>query len=442
MMGVFSGTFDRAVLRIALPAIVSNVTVPLLGLVDTAIVGHLGSPAYIGAIAVGGMIFSVIYWLFGFLRAGTSGFTSQAFGANYEDGVTASLLRSSFFALLVSGLILLLQYPIGELAFRLIDSTPEVEAAARTYFRVCIWGAPAVILLYGFNGWFIGLQSTRITMAVALVQNVVNILASLFFVFVLEMEVAGVALGTVAAQYVGLAMAVVMWRKRFPQYCRVSPATRVLDGKALLDFVQVNRDIFLRTLCIICVTSFFTTVGARQGNIVLAANSILLQLFYLFSFFMDGFSNAGEALAGQYVGARDSRAFKRTVGCVFKWGVAVAAVFTLVYAVWGGSVLSLLTDDADVLALAAVFMPWTVAVPFSGFAAFLWDGIFIGTTSTGRLFLSMFLATCGFFLLFFLLFPLIGNHGLWVAFCFFLLLRGFVQTLFYPGLFAKKIAPF
>ncbi len=437
----FSAPSDKAILRIALPAIVSNITVPLLGLADTAIVGHLGTSAYIGAIAVGGMIFSVVYWLFGFLRAGTSGFASQAQGAGLGNDVAASLYRSAFLALLISALILICRHPLGELAFFLVDASSEVEAAARLYFGICIWGAPAVILLYAFNGWFIGLQNTTVTMFVSLVQNVVNIVASLFFVYVLGMQVAGVALGTVLAQYAGLVMAIVLWLEKFARYRHAGPLVHIFSVRRLLGFLRVNRDIFLRTLCILSVTSFFTAAGARQGSLVLAANAVLLQFFYLFSYFMDGFSNAGEALAGHYVGARNVRQFKITVHGLFKWGVAVAAAFTVVYAVLGDFLLSVLTNDADVLLLASGFSPWIVAVPFAGFAAFLWDGVFIGTTSTGRLFLSMLLATGIFFLAYGLFFPLFGNHGLWLAFCLFLLTRGLVQSLFYPAVVTNKFAP-
>ncbi len=438
----FSAPSDKAILRIALPAIVSNITVPLLGLVDTAIVGHLGTSAYIGAIAVGGMIFSVVYWLFGFLRAGTSGFASQALGAGSCNDVAVSLYRSMFLALLISSLILICRHPIGELAFFLVDASPEVEAAARLYFGICIWGAPAVILLYAFNGWFIGLQNTTVTMSVALVQNVVNAVASLFFVYVLGMQVAGVALGTVLAQYVGLVMAIALWLGKYARYRHAGSWGRIFNGRGLLGFLRVNRDIFLRTLCILSVTSFFTASGARQGNLVLAVNAVLLQFFYLFSYFMDGFSNAGEALAGHYVGARDVKSFKTTVNSLFRWGVAVAAVFTVMYAVLGDFLLSVLTNDADVLVLASDFSLWIVAVPFAGFAAFLWDGVFIGTTSTGRLFLSMLLATGVFFGAYGLFFPLFGNHGLWMAFCLFLFSRGLVQSLFYPAVVANKFAPF
>lgn len=429
----------RTILKLALPAIVSNVTVPLLGLVDTAIVGHLGSPVYIGAIAIGGMIFSVIYWIFGFLRAGTSGFTSQAFGAGNTPDVKATLQRSILFALAVAILLLVLQVPIAKIAFQLLNSSAEVENAARTYFYICIWGAPAVLLLYGFNGWFIGLQSTKSTMFISLIQNLSNIVLSLLFVFGFGMRVAGVALGTLLAQYIGLLMALHFWKTRFKLYFHLDWTKKVLQNKEeILRFLRVNRDIMLRTLCILAVTTFFTSMGARQGNLTLAANAILIQLFYLFSYFMDGFSNAGEALAGQYHGAHDTSNFKKTVHLVFSWATILSLFCSVVYLLLGKFILSLLTNNQEVLKLSSQYFGWTVLVPLVGFAAFIWDGIFIGITATRYLFLSMFLATCGFFIAFALTFPSWGNHGLWFSFCLFLLLRGLFQTAFYPHLLKQR----
>jgi len=429
----------RTILKLALPAIVSNVTVPLLGLIDTAIVGHLGSPVYIGAIAIGGMIFSIIYWIFGFLRAGTSGFTSQAFGAERTSDIKATLQRSMLFALAVAILLLVLQVPIAKIAFQLLNSSADVEQTARTYFYICIWGAPAVLLLYGFNGWFIGLQSTKITMFISLIQNLVNIVLSILFVFGFGMKVAGVALGTLLAQYIGLVMAVYFWKTHFKRYFHLDWTKKVLQNKdEILRFLRVNRDIMLRTLCILSVTTFFTSMGARQGNLTLAANAILIQFFYLFSYFMDGFSNAGEALAGQYHGAHDILNFKKTVHLVFCWATILSLFCSVVYLLLGKFLLSLLTNNQEVMNLASQYFEWTILVPLVGFAAFIWDGIFIGITATRYLFLSMFLATCGYFIAFALTFPTWGNHGLWFSFCLFLLLRGLFQTAFYPHLLKQK----
>ena len=298
---------DRQILQIALPSIVSNITVPLLGLIDVAIVGHLGSPAYIGAIAVGGMLFNIIYWIFGFLRMGTSGMTSQAFGKRDLPEVVRLLLRSVGIGLAVAFCLILLQTPIRQGAFLLIHPTDEVREMATLYFHICIWGAPAMLGLYGLTGWFIGMQNSRIPMYIAITQNVVNIIASLGLVYLCGMKVEGVALGTLIAQYAGFLMGIVLWMhnygrlKRFWEIKNYKLKIKGREGagiwekEAMFRFFQVNRDIFLRTLCLVAVTLFFTSAGASQGEIILAVNTLLMQLFTLFSYVMDGFAYAGEA---------------------------------------------------------------------------------------------------------------------------------------------------
>ena len=283
---------NKKILQLAIPSIVSNITVPLLGLIDVAIVGHLGSAAYIGAIAVGGMLFNIIYWLFGFLRMGTSGMTSQAFGQRDLKEVTRVLLRAVGVGLFIALCLLLLQYPIRKIAFLLIDATPEVRELATVYFNICVWGAPAVLGLYGFAGWFIGMQNSRFPMFIAVIQDVVNIVGSLSFVYLLDMKIEGVALGTLIAQYAGLFMALLLWLRYYGRL-KIAFRWREIIGKAAMKrFFQVNSDIFFRTLCLVAVTTFFTSTGARQGDVVLAVNTLLMQLFTLFSYIMDGFAYA------------------------------------------------------------------------------------------------------------------------------------------------------
>lgn len=370
---------NKKILQLALPSIVSNITVPLLGLVDVAIVGHLGAASYIGAIAVGGMLFNIIYWLFGFLRMGTSGMTSQALGRRDLREVTRVLFRSVGVGILISLALLLLQYPIREIAFSLLDTTDEVERLATLYFNICVWGAPAVLGLYGFSGWFIGMQNSRFPMFIAITQNIVNIVASLIFVFVFGMKVQGVATGTLIAQYGGFGMAVFLWFAYYRKRLKVRFCWHeVMDKVAMRRFFQVNGDIFFRTLCLVAVTTFFTSTGARQGDIVLAVNTLLMQLFTLFSYIMDGFAYAGEALAGRYIGARNKSALSRMIRLLFSWGVGLSLSFTLLYGVGGKGFLSLLTNDSAVIQEAGTYFYWVLAVPFAGFAAFLWDGILIG----------------------------------------------------------------
>ncbi|RHJ81548.1 MATE family efflux transporter [Parabacteroides sp. AM08-6] len=419
---------NKKILQLAIPSIISNITVPLLGLIDVAIVGHLGAASYIGAIAVGGMLFTIIYWVFGFLRMGTSGMTSQAFGSRDLREVVRVLLRAVSVGVCISLCLLLLQYPIRKLAFALIETTPEVERLATVYFNICIWGAPAVLGLYGFAGWYIGMQNSRFPMFIAITQNVVNIVASLSFVFLLGMKVEGVALGTLLAQYGGLLMAVLLWFRYYGRL-KVNVRWREIGEKAAMRrFFSLNSDIFFRTLCLVAVTTFFTSTGARQGDVVLAVNTLLMQLFTLFSYIMDGFAYAGEALAGRYIGARNKQALNRMIRLLFGWGVGLSLFFTVLYAAGGKGFLGLLTNDVSVIHEAGSYFYWVLAVPLAGFAAFLWDGILIGATATRQMLWAMLVASGCFFLVYYLFEGEMGNHALWMAFLVYLSLRGIVQT--------------
>ena len=419
---------NKRILQIAVPSIISNITVPLLGLIDVTIVGHLGAAAYIGAIAVGGMLFNIIYWIFGFLRMGTSGMTSQAYGKHDLDEVARLLLRSVGVGLLIAIILVALQYPIRKLAFTFIQTTEEVERLATLYFRICIWGAPAMLGLYGFAGWFIGMQNSRFPMYIAITQNIVNIAASLCFVYLFHMKVAGVAWGTLTAQYAGFLMALLLWRRYYGGLKKHVAWHEVLKKEAMLRFFQVNRDIFLRTLCLVIVTLFFTSAGAAQGEIVLAVNTLLMQLFTLFSYIMDGFAYSGEALVGKYVGANNQPALYRTVRQLFIWGVGLSTGFTLLYFFGGKSFLGLLTNEISVIREAGNYFYWVLAIPLTGFAAFLWDGIFIGATATRQMFYSMLVASGSFFLVYYSLHEWMGNHALWLAFIVYLSLRGIMQA--------------
>lgn len=419
---------NKRILGLAVPSIISNITVPLLGLVDVSIVGHLGSATYIGAIAVGGMLFSMIYWIFGFLRMGTSGLTAQAYGRRDLAEVILSFVRSVGIAFGLGLLLILLQYPILKVAFTLIDTTPAIKELASLYFRICIWGAPAVLGLYSFAGWFVGMQNSRFPMYIAITQNVVNIAASLFFVFVWNRGVAGVAMGTLVAQYAGLLMASLLW---YGYYRRLWPKLNwkmLTDYEAMRSFFILNRDIFFRTLCLVAVTTYFTSRGAEQGDVILAVNTLLMQLFTLYSYIMDGFAYAGEALTGRYVGAHNRADLERMIRALFAWGIGLALTFTLLYGIGGSSFLGLLTNEREVLNASSDYFYWVLAIPLAGMAAFLWDGIYIGATASRQMLYSMLVASASFFLLQGLLQQQMGNHALWMAFIVYLFLRGLVQT--------------
>ena len=443
---------DREILRLAVPSIVSNITVPLLGLVDLAISGHLGDgggsgEAYIAAISVGSMIFNVIYWLMGFLRMGTSGMTSQAFGAGDGRGVRLLLSRSLTLAVTIAAAFLVLQWPIREVALAVIHPSGGVGELARTYFNIVIWGAPAMLSLYSLNGWFIGMQNTRVPMVVAIFQNVVNIIASLTLVVGFGMKVEGIATGTLIAQWSGALLAVVMVRRevkavsqRHAETQHHTETQRHAETQRRYTwgaFFRVNRDIFLRTVCLVAVNLAFTSLGARQGDMMLAVNTLLMTFYTLFSYVMDGFAFAGEALSGRYYGARDDKSLTSVIHRLLRrWGLPLALLFTLLYVFGGSGLVHLLTDDAGVVAAAESYLPWACLIPLAGYGAFVYDGIFIGLTATRGMLVSSFTASLTFFAI---AGAMVGwgmvsrtplpffNHILWLSFIAYLAMRGVMQ---------------
>lgn len=424
---------DNLILRLALPSIVQNVTVPLLGLCDVAIMGHVGGATHIGAIAVGSMIFNVMYWMFGFLRMGTSGLTSQALGARRLDLVAVLLRRALLLGVGLGLMIVALQLPLRGLSFVLMQPTADVAQLCLPYYNICVWGAPAMLGLYGLTGWFVGMQNTRLPMLIAILQNVVNILLSLLLVIGLGWGVSGVATGTVVAQWVGFLVALaLMWR----YYGRVlrrhrGPLAAVFCG--LGRFFRLNLDIFLRTFCLVAVNLYFTSAGAAQGALTLAANTLLMQLFMFFSYIMDGFAYAGEALSGRLHGAGNADGLRQMIRRLFRIGWLVVLIFTLAYWALGPAFLRLLTTDTAVVSHARQFLPWAVLIPLAGMAAFVWDGIYIGLTRSRGMLLSCLAASAAFFALWFALSPVMGNHALWLALLVYLALRGIVQTWLYFG---------
>ena len=420
---------DCQILQIALPSIVSNITVPLLGMIDVAIVGHMGSPVYIGAVAVGSMIFNLVYWLFGFLRMGSSGLTAQALGRRDLTEVTRLLVRSVSVALAISLSLIILQIPLKWLMFWLIGPTPDVAPFASTYFNIVIWGAPASLSLFCLMGWYIGMQNTRIPMLISIMQNVVNILASLMLVYGFGMKVEGVALGTIIAQYAGLLMAIGLLARYYRQIFRYFQKDRIFQKMGA--FFAVNRDIFLRTLCLVAVNLFFTSAGARQGAIILSVNTILMQLYLFFSYFMDGFAYAGEALGGKAYGAHNGIAFRETLHRLWMWMLIVTIAYTLLYIIAGPWIVALLTDDSLVLEASREYLWWAWLIPIAGCVAFIWDGVFIGITATRGMLVSSFLSALTFFAVYLLAEGMMGNHGLWLAQIVYLAMRGVLQTVWY-----------
>ena len=430
---------DRQILQIALPSIVSNITVPLLGMIDVAIVGHMGSPVYIGAVAVGSMIFNLVYWLFGFLRMGSSGLTAQALGRRDLTEVTRLLVRSVTIAIGIALLLIVLQIPMKWLMFWLIGPTADVAPFASTYFNIVVWGAPASLALFSLSGWYIGMQNTRIPMFISIMQNVVNILASLTLVYGFDMKIEGVAWGTVIAQYAGFIVALALLYHYYGRLFHHLHPEGHHHFSFLIShpsFFLVNRDIFLRTLCLVAVNLYFTSAGARQGAVILSVNTIMMQLYLFFSYFMDGFAYAGEALGGKTFGAHNRTAFHETLRRLWLWTLIVTTAFTLLYICCGEWIISILTDEPQVIEASQAYLWWAWLIPAAGCVAFIWDGIFIGVTATRGMLVSSFVSALTFFAIchipqFLPSFTLRENHFLWLAMVFYLVMRGLLQTIWY-----------
>jgi MATE family multidrug resistance protein len=423
---------NRQIWNLALPSIISNITVPLLGLVDVSIVGHIGDARYISAIAIGTMIFNVIYWIFGFLRMGTGGMTSQAYGHRDFSEVTRLLVRTLSIGFGIGTLFVLLQTPVIGLGLWMMSPQEDMIGLCEQYCRVVIWGAPAMLSLYGMTGWYVGMQNTKIPMLVSVMQNVVNIIVSLFLVFILHLGIEGVAGGTVIAQWSGFVLAIVLVRRYYGRLWPYLGDWRLVFSKQIMKkFFVVNRDIFLRTLFLVAVMLFFTAAGSRQGALILAVNTLLMQFFTIFSYFSDGFAYAGEALGGKYVGAGNKMAFWDMVNHLFLMGAWMTIGFTLLYIVAGPMFLHLLTSDQQVIAASSIYFHWAEFIPLVGITAFLFDGLFVGTTQTKGLLLSSIIAASAFFIIYFCLKNIMANHALWLAFIVYLAVRGIVELIVY-----------
>ena len=439
MAGANRESLNRSILRLAIPNIISNITVPLLGLVDMMLMGHLDSAAYLGAIGLGGTIFSVMYSIFSFMRAGTTGFTAQAYGGKDHQEISYAFYRSMCIALMATLIVLTLQRPIEWIAMQLLNGSPEVLRYTSEYFRVRIWAAPAVLSLYTFNGWYIGMQNTTIPMTIAILINVVNIGLSVLFVNVFHMGVAGVALGTVIAQYTGLLTAIIFMATKYRQYLIPIEKRILLQADKLKRFFKVNTDFMIRSILLVLTLAFFTNQSAKLGDDILAVNMILMQFFYIFSYFTDGFAYAGEALVGRFTGAHDLDNLKRTVRYLLLWGVGLSVPFTLLYWAFPDAFIRLISDQPGIAEQARPYYIYMILIPVITFAAFLWDGIYIGATAAKEIRNTMIIASLFVFLpAWYILMPLYGNHGLWIAFLLFMVARGVSMSVMASSLHSGR----
>ncbi len=430
----------KEILSLAIPSIVTNITVPLLGLVDVAIVGHMGDASYIGAIAVGTMMMNVICWLFGFLRMGTSGMTSQAYGRGDSKEAATILFQAIALGAAIGILFVLFQPLLLRLFLFFMRPSDEIRAFASVYFHVCVFGLPAALVMYGLTGWFIGMQDTRTPMTVSIFQNIVNIMTSLLLVYVFGMKVEGVALGTLTAQYSGLLLALYILRRKYASHYQLLFSQFTLKPgdyssfsykHTLNRFFRVNRDIFLRTLFLVAVNAAFTSVGSRQGDVILAVNTLLFQFFTLYSYIMDGFAYAGEAICGKYYGAGNAPSFHACIRRLFAWGVIMTVVYTAAYYFGANDILHVLSNEQTVIEASEPYLLWVALIPVAGMGAFIWDGVFIGITDSRGMLLSCFVAAIVFAIILSLFFTTMGNHALWLALLSYLLARGIMQTILF-----------
>ncbi len=427
----------RQILRLAGPMIIANISTPLLGLVDTAVMGHLDSPRFLGGVALGGLIFGFIYWGFGFLRMGTTGLTAQALGTQEGSESKCILARALLVALLLAALILLLQQPIASISFWMIASDPVTEGLAQEYFAVRIWSAPATLGNYVLLGWFLGLQKVNYSLLMVVLGNLANMLLDLLFVVQLQMAVEGVALASVAAEYLAFLTGIGLMALQLRQLPGRLRMTRVIELSGLRKLLAINGDIFLRTLCLIFVFAFFTTQSATQGELILAANTVLLNFQMFMAFALDGFAHAAEAVVGRAVGARDRKLFRISVATATLWSAVVALVFSLCYGLFGVVVVQMLTDIEAVRRIAYAYLPWVMVLPVLSVWCFLLDGIFIGATLTREMRNTMLFATLICFLpAWYFSIPL-GNHGLWLAMSVFFLARGVSMAVVFRRFWRK-----
>lgn len=398
---------DRQILRLAIPSILANITVPLVGMADIAVAGHLSgeSAALIGGITIGSMLFDLLYWNFSFLRAGTGGMTAQAYGRGNMREAADTLVRACGIALLAAAVLILLQGLFFSLVFLVVDCSPQVETLARRYFFIRIWAAPATLSLMALRGWFIGMQDTVSPMVADLIVNLGNILGSVLLAFYTPMGFAGIAVGTVLAQYLGLAFCLgvlaVKYRRRVFQGYAYADARAAFRGGGMRRFFRLNADLFIRSLCLIGIYIGFTLISARYGDLLLASSAILMKLMLFFSYFTDGFAYAGEALTGKYIGQEDMAQVRRTVRHTFAWSMGIGMFFVLMNGVAAGPLFRLMTGDPQVAGLCHHFVIWLVLMPLVGCPAFTWDGIYLGATATRAVRDSAIWAAVAFFALWF-----------------------------------------
>lgn len=418
---------NKEILRLAIPNIISNISVPLISSVDTALMGHL-SAQHLAAVGLSAMVFNFIYWNFGFLRMGTTGMTAQAFGKKDRSEMIHSFFRAFILALIISVLVLLFQYPLLLFFKQFFHISEAQNELVGLYFYIRILDAPATLGLIVLMGWFFGMQNAIFPLMLTILINIINIASSYYFVYYQGWGIAGVAYGTIIAQYSGLAFALLLFAYKYRYLLKDFQRSVLLEVQAFSRFLNVNRDIFIRTFSLSLAFAFFYSQSSYISELTLAANTVLLQFLNWMSFGVDGFAYAAESLVGKYKGAERKKETLRAVRLSFVWGMALALTYSLGYTFAGMELLQLFTNQEEVIQLAHQFLIWMIILPILGTPCYIWDGIFVGLTATKSMRNSMILAAITYFLLYYFSIGPLGNHGLWLAMMSFLIVRGLVQT--------------
>lgn len=424
----------KSYLALAVPLTLSTVTTPLLGAVDTAVVGQIDNPAYIGGVAIGTVIFNTMYWLFGFLRISTSGFAAQAHGANDELQERLSLIRPFLIALLVGSIFLLLQNPIEYAAMALLNPASNVEALASEYYQIRIWGVPVTLINYVILGWLMGLARIKVVVMIQVTMNLINIVLDIVFVNVFSWGVSGVATATLIAEVAALIIGLYVIVRGTTVTFKLLPVKQILDASALKKMLSVNQDLFIRTVCLLLVFNIFTYKSASFGTETLAANAVLLQIHYLMAYFFDGFSNASSILSGKALGSKDYSLYKKTVTISVQWAIVTSILLTILYWAFSQEIIGLFTNIQEVVDIAVVYSNWLLLFPISTSIGIIFYGIFTGASETAPIRKSMIFSLLSFFLIFVLVVPFFNNHGLWMAFISFSAGRSLFLSFYIPKL--------
>lgn len=430
----------RRVLGLALPIIAANLTQPILGAVDTAVAGHLNGPQYLGGVALGGLFFNFVYWGFGFLRMGTTGLVAQAFGANDLAGIRINVLRALLLAFTLGAAVLALQTPLLGIAFAALGGSDSVRSTALEYAHARIWAAPFALANYVVLGYLLGMQRVRLALVIQVLVNVVNIGAVLLYVYRFDWGVAGIGAATATADIAGFAASALLLRWLNPRGLAKIRRVELFDRAALARLVTLNRDIFIRTLCLLSAFGWFAHLGARQGDATLAANALLLNFQTFMAYALDGFAHAAEALVGAAAGARNRDAFRQALRTTFFWAGIGALAFALAYWCAGGWIVAQLTDQPSVRGVAERYLPWAALSPVISVWGFMLDGVFIGATHTRVLMRAMATSFALFVAATLALVGPLGNHGLWIALLVFMAARGATLARRLPGL-ERAVAP-